>query len=187
MTSASSQKARDDFHRPARPKVLPVIQFDYAVAGTHPGQPLNFSSGTDVSAGAAWASTVLIKRQGYMHCLIGSFMVVSARTFNKSSSSQTVSQRQKSSCARYSQKRRHDGKAYHVRSSNNRSDTATRATEEQNEWYKPFATCEREVYLTAGGSVDWLVSGTSATCETCRGLLSLALELRATTYLTTRG
>ena len=32
-------KRRDDFHRQARPKVLPVIQFDYAVAGRHQGQP----------------------------------------------------------------------------------------------------------------------------------------------------
>ena len=55
-------KSRDDFHRQTRPKVLPVIQFDYAVAGTHQGQPhFDFMVGTDMSTGAAWASTVLIK------------------------------------------------------------------------------------------------------------------------------
>ena len=55
-------KSRDDFHRQARPKVLPVIQFDYAVAGTHQGQPhFDFMVGTDMSTGAAWASAVLIK------------------------------------------------------------------------------------------------------------------------------
>ena len=55
-------KSRDDFHRQATPKVLPVIQFDYAVAGTYQGQPhFDFMVGTDMSTGAAWASTVLIK------------------------------------------------------------------------------------------------------------------------------
>ena len=55
-------KSRDDFHRRARPKVLPVIQFDYAVAGTHQEQPhFDFMVGTDMSTGAAWASAVLIK------------------------------------------------------------------------------------------------------------------------------
>ena len=55
-------KSRDDFHRQARPKVLPVIQFDYAVAGTRQGQPhFDFMVGTDMSTGAAWASAVLIK------------------------------------------------------------------------------------------------------------------------------
>ena len=55
-------KGRDDFHRRARPKVLPVIQFDYEVAGTHQGQPhFDFMVGTDMSIGAAWASAVLIK------------------------------------------------------------------------------------------------------------------------------
>ena len=55
-------KSRDDFHRQARPKVLPVIQFDYAVAGTQQGQPhFDFMVGTDMSTGAAWASAVLIK------------------------------------------------------------------------------------------------------------------------------
>ena len=55
-------KSRDDFHRQTRPKVLPVIQFDYAVAGTQQGQPqFDFMVGTDMSPGAAWASTVLIK------------------------------------------------------------------------------------------------------------------------------
>ena len=55
-------KSRDDFHRQARPKVLPVIQFDYAVAGTHQGQThLDFMVGTDMSTGAAWASDVLIR------------------------------------------------------------------------------------------------------------------------------
>ena len=32
-------KSRDDFHRQTKPKVFPVIQFDYAVAGTQQGQP----------------------------------------------------------------------------------------------------------------------------------------------------
>ena len=32
-------KSRDDFHRRARQKVLPVIQFDYAVVGIYQGQP----------------------------------------------------------------------------------------------------------------------------------------------------
>ena len=55
-------KSKDDFHRRARPKVLPVIQFDYAVAGTHQEQPhFDFMVGTDMSTGAAWASAVLIK------------------------------------------------------------------------------------------------------------------------------
>ena len=55
-------KSRDDFHRQTRPKVLPVIQFDYAVAGTQQGQPhFDFMVGTDMSTGAAWASAVLIK------------------------------------------------------------------------------------------------------------------------------
>ena len=59
-------KSRDDFHRRARPKVLPVIQFDYAVAGTQQGQPhSDFMVGTDMTTGAAWASAVLIKvKQG---------------------------------------------------------------------------------------------------------------------------
>ena len=39
-----------------------MIQFDFAVAGTHQGQPhFDFMVGTDTSTGAAWASTVLIK------------------------------------------------------------------------------------------------------------------------------
>ena len=47
-------KSRDDFHRQARSKVLPMIQFDYAVAGTHQGQPhLDFMVGTDMGTGAA--------------------------------------------------------------------------------------------------------------------------------------
>ena len=55
-------KSRDDFHRRARPKVLPVLQFDYAVACTHQGLPhFDFMVGTDMSTGAAWASAVLIK------------------------------------------------------------------------------------------------------------------------------
>ena len=55
-------KSRDDFHRRAGPKVLPVIQFDYAVAGTQQGQPhFDFMFGTDMSTGAAWASAVLIR------------------------------------------------------------------------------------------------------------------------------
>ena len=50
---------RDDFHRQARPKVFPVIQFNHAVAGTHQGQPhFDFMIGTDMSTGAAWASIV---------------------------------------------------------------------------------------------------------------------------------
>ena len=32
---SSQSKGRDDFHRQARSKVLPVTHFDYAVAGTH--------------------------------------------------------------------------------------------------------------------------------------------------------
>ena len=55
-------KSRDDCHRQTRPKILPVIQFDYAVAGTYQGQPhFDFMVGTDMSTGEAWASTVLIK------------------------------------------------------------------------------------------------------------------------------
>ena len=78
-------KSRDDFHRKARPKVLPVIQFDNAVAGTHPGQPhFEFMVGTDMSTGAAWASTVLIKWQrGSIHCHFDPLMAVRARTFKK--------------------------------------------------------------------------------------------------------
>ena len=55
-------KIRDVFHRQARPKVFPVIPVDYAVAGTHQGQPhFDFMVVTDMSAGAVWASAVLIK------------------------------------------------------------------------------------------------------------------------------
>ena len=55
-------KSRDDFHRQASPKVLAVIQFDYAVAGTHQGQPhLDFMVGTDMSTGTTWAFAVLIE------------------------------------------------------------------------------------------------------------------------------
>ena len=47
---------RDDFHKQATPKILPVIQFDYAVAGAPQGQPhLDFMVGTDMNTGAAWA------------------------------------------------------------------------------------------------------------------------------------
>ena len=54
-------KSRDDFHRRARPKVLPVNQFDHAVAGTQQGHPhFDFMVGTDMSTGAAWASAVLL-------------------------------------------------------------------------------------------------------------------------------
>ena len=43
-------KSRDDFHRRARPEVLPVLQFDYAVAGTHQGQPhFDLMVGTDMT------------------------------------------------------------------------------------------------------------------------------------------
>ena len=55
-------KSRDDFHRQARSIVLPVIQFDYAVAVTDQGQPhFDVMVGTDMNTGAAWASAVLIK------------------------------------------------------------------------------------------------------------------------------
>ena len=50
-------KGRDVCHGQARPKVLPVLQFDDAVAGPH----FDFMVGTDMSTGAAWASAVLIK------------------------------------------------------------------------------------------------------------------------------
>ena len=55
-------KSRDDFHRQARPKVLPVIQFDYAVAGTQQEQPhFDFMVGTDMSTSTARTFAVLIK------------------------------------------------------------------------------------------------------------------------------
>ena len=55
-------KSRDDFRRRARPKVLPVLQFDYSVAGTQQGQPhFDLMVGTDMSTGAVWASVVLVK------------------------------------------------------------------------------------------------------------------------------
>ena len=55
-------KGRGDFHRQVRPKVLPVIQVDYAVAGTHQGQQhLDCMVGTDMITGAAWAFAALIK------------------------------------------------------------------------------------------------------------------------------
>ena len=59
VTSAFSRRS-DDFYLQSRPKVLPVIQFDYAVAGTHQGQPhFDFMVETDTSTGVAWASAVL--------------------------------------------------------------------------------------------------------------------------------
>ena len=74
-------KSRDDFHRLARPKVLPVIQFDYAVASTQQGQPhFDFMVGTDMSTGAAWASALI---KGKDICLIDPLMVVRVRTFKK--------------------------------------------------------------------------------------------------------
>ena len=55
-------KSRDDFHRRAGPKILPVIPFDYAAAGTERGQPhFDFMVGTDMSAGPVWASAFLVK------------------------------------------------------------------------------------------------------------------------------
>ena len=79
----NQSKSRDDFHRRARPKVLPVIQFDYAVAGTQQGQPhFDLMVGTDMSTGADWASAVFNQRQGgSVHCLIDPLMVVRTRTF----------------------------------------------------------------------------------------------------------
>ena len=79
------------------------------------------------------------RQGGSIHCLIDSLMGCQSSDIQQSSSKLTVSQRQKSSCAWYSQK----GpwwKTHHVRSSNsNHTDTATRATEEQNGWCKPHA------------------------------------------------
>ena len=93
-------QSRDDFHRLTRPKVLPVIQFDYAVAGTHQGQPhFDFMVGTDMSTGAAWASAVLIKGQEDPYIVSSILSWLSQLGYSKSSSSQTVSQRQKLSCA----------------------------------------------------------------------------------------
>ena len=55
----SSQRA--DVQRQTRPKVLAVIQFVHASVGTRQGQQhLDFMVGTDLSTGAARASTVLI-------------------------------------------------------------------------------------------------------------------------------
>ena len=55
-------KSRDDFRRRARPKVLPVLHFDYSVAGAQQGQPhFDLMVGTDMSTGAVWASVVLVK------------------------------------------------------------------------------------------------------------------------------
>ena len=47
---------RDDFRQRARPKVLPVLQFDYSIAGAQQGQPhFDLMIGTDMSTGAVWA------------------------------------------------------------------------------------------------------------------------------------
>ena len=104
-------KSKDDFHRRARQKVLPVIQFDYAVAGTHQGQPhFDFMVGTDMSTGAAWASAVLIKgRGGSIHCFIDPLMVVRARTL-KSHHPVRRCTRVRSRHAHGTVKRRNDGK-----------------------------------------------------------------------------
>ena len=68
-------KSKDDFHRQARPKVLPVIQFDYTVAGTHQGQPhFDFMVVTDMSTGAAWKEDPYIVSSIFL-------MLVRARTF----------------------------------------------------------------------------------------------------------
>ena len=93
-------KSRDDFHRQTRPKVLPVIQFDYEVAGTQQGQPhFDFMVGTDMSPGAAWASAVLIKGKEDPYIVSSILSWLSELGHSKSSSSQTVSRRQKLSCA----------------------------------------------------------------------------------------
>ena len=63
-------KDRDAVHRQATLNVLPVIQFD----DTHQGQPhFDPMVGTDMSTGAAWASTVLI---------IGKTHALSLRSFH---------------------------------------------------------------------------------------------------------
>ena len=99
-------KSRDDFHRRAGPKVPLVIHFNYAVAGTQQGQPnLDFMVGTDMSKWRCLGISRLSQRQrGPVHCIIDPLMVVGARTFKKSSYSQTVSQRRKLSCVLCSQK-----------------------------------------------------------------------------------
>ena len=76
-------KSRDDFHRQTRPKVFPVIQFDYAVAGTHQGQPhFDFMVGTDMRHRRSLGISCFDQRQrGSIHCLIDSLMVVRTRTF----------------------------------------------------------------------------------------------------------
>ena len=70
-------KSRDDFQRQARPKVLPVIQLDYAVAGTYQGQPhFDFMVGTDMSTGAAWASVTFFSFFSFFP-LFSSFFLMS--------------------------------------------------------------------------------------------------------------
>ena len=72
-------KNRNDLHHRAGPKVLPVIKFDFAAAGTKQGQPhFDFMVGTDMSTGAVWTSQ---RQEGSVHCLINPLMVVGARTF----------------------------------------------------------------------------------------------------------
>ena len=74
-------------------KSLPVIHFLCGVAGTHQRQP-HFDSmvGTDMSTGAAWTSTALIK--GKEDPQIVSSVLSWMPELQQSSSSQTVSQRQ---------------------------------------------------------------------------------------------
>ena len=55
-------KSKDRLPQTSETKVLPVIQFDFAFAGTRQGQPHpDFMVGTDTGTGAARAPTALIK------------------------------------------------------------------------------------------------------------------------------
>ena len=98
-------KSRDDFHRQARPKVAPLIQFDYAVAGTQQGQPhFDFMVGTDMSTGAAWASAVLVRDKEDPYIVSSILSWLSELGHSKVIIQSDGSQRQRLSCAWYSQK-----------------------------------------------------------------------------------
>ena len=74
--------------------------------------------------------------QKSVHCLFDSLMVVGTRAFKKKTS-QTVKTASEIVTRTVQSKGAMTEKLHHVRSSsNNQSDTATRATEEQNAWYK---------------------------------------------------
>ena len=58
----TQSESKNDVRRRARPKVLPVLQPDYAITDTQQGQPhFDLMIGTDKSTGAIWASAVFVR------------------------------------------------------------------------------------------------------------------------------